>query len=330
MPGQRDATYVHAFDLTAPDRAGYLGSGVVDGTIDQQYGQYSFDEFEGALRVVTTSRELIPDSTRWGAARIANRISVLRLDKQAARLDLVGQTEEFGLGESAFGRRFLGSRGFVITAKQIDPLFTFDLSDPAHPVKVGELEMPGFISYLHPFDATHLLGLGRQQANGPGSPMQVKVALLDVADLHRPTSTSVALVGSVQGWTYSDALWDPKAFTFLPERGLLAIPFSDWSPNSYLSDLRLFHVDVQTGVRPVGSLSMDPVFQTWWGNGWRFDWSWSPYVRRSVLASDGSVDFVYAITDAGVRSARLSSASSSDGATVTPLRTVEFAPLPRY
>jgi hypothetical protein len=309
-PGQRDATYVHAFDLQDPDRAAYVGSGVVDGFVRDQYG---LDEHEGALRLATTVSERVIDGTTWGRIETAGRVSVLR--PEGGRLALVGETPAFGEDERIFGTRFVGDRGFVITARMIDPLFTFDLSDPANPAIVGALEMPGFIAYLHPISDTLLLGVGMERAGSTG-PNQVKVALLDVADLSAPTNLQTVLVG--EGWSSSEALWDPKAFTWLGARNLLAIPFADWSGTGQLtSDLRLFHVDGTTGITPAGALSMADVYVSASGPGWTY-W-WSPYVRRGILASDPGVDYVYAVSDAGIRSARVADLP-------TWLATVPFPP----
>jgi hypothetical protein len=297
-PGQRDATYLHAFDLTNPDRAGYLGSGVVDGV---PRDQYALDEHEGALRVATTVSRRVPSPEPWGRIETAGRITVLK--QAGSTFEVVGETPPFGAGERVFGSRFLGPRGFVITARQIDPLFTFDLADPANPVVKGELEMPGFISYLHPVDATHLLGLG-QQGGGPNAPMQVKVTLLDVADLTAPVDLATVLVGD--GWSWSESIWDPKAFTWLGSRGLMAIPMAGYDATfQFSSDLRLFKVDpaVDPPIAPAGRLSMGDVFLD--DPGTPFGWWWSPYVRRSVLASDDTGDYVYAVSDAGLRSARV-------------------------
>lgn len=305
-PGQRDATYLHAFDLADPDRAGYLGSGVVDGI---PRDQYAFDEHEGALRVVTTISERVEDGTPWGRVDTAARLSVLAQREGALRL--VGETPAFGRDERVFGTRFVGPRGFAITARLVDPLFTFDLSDPADPRIMGELEMPGFISYLHPIDDTHLLGVGMEP--GAGGPNRVKVALLDVADLAHPVDVSTVLVG--EGWSTSDALWDAKAFTWLGAQKLLAIPFAEWSAtSSFTSDLRLFHVDAATGIAPAGVLSMADVYLQASGPDW--SWSWSPYVRRSILADA----YVYAVSDAGIRSAKVAELPAW-------LATIEFPPL---
>src|SRR5262249_4658764 len=216
------------------------------------------------------------------------------------------------------GTRFLGTRGFVITARQVDPLFTFDLSDPAHPTKVGELEMPGFIAYLHPVDDTHLVGIGREVSFPPGGgeTAQVKVALLDVTDLSDPKAQAVTLVG--QGFASSDALWDPKAFTWLPAQKMLAIPFADYGSQAFVSDLRLFQVDPAGGtITSKGILSMADVSQPSAGEGWSYPWS--PWIRRGILADSADGQFVYAISDSGVRSAKVASLPAW-------LQTVKFPP----
>jgi hypothetical protein len=246
--------------------------------------------------------------TPWGTVETSNQIAVLGLSDGALRT--LGKTDPFGAGETLFGTRFLGARGFAITARQVDPLFTFDLSDPADPKKVGELEMPGFVAYLHPIDETHLLGVGREQAAG-GS-MQVKVQLFDVTDLASPKAGSPVLVG--EGWSWSESLWDPKAFTWFADRKLLAIPFVDFATNDLVSDLRLFHVDTAAGITPAGRLPMSDVYLTQSGPDWSF--SWSPFVRRSVLADDS----VYLVSDAGIRSANVTDLPKW-------LATVRFSPI---
>jgi len=311
-PGQTDASYIHAFDLTDPDTAPYLGSGTVDGTVDDQY---AMDEFAGALRLATHLTTRVDDGTTWGTLKASNRISVLKL--QGGSLALIGKTDDYGAGEQTYGTRFVGTRGFVITAKQVDPLFTFDLGDPTHPVKVGELQMPGFIAYLHPIDDTHLLGIGREVTiTQTSETAQVKVALLDVSDLANPQVLAVQLVG--QGFAYSDALWDPHAFTWLPSEKMLAFPFADFASTNFVSDLRLFKVDPATGIQALGSLSMADVFLTYSYENW--SWSWSPFVRRGILAADASGQYVYAISDAGVRSAKVANLPAW-------LQTVKFPPL---
>jgi len=177
--------------------------------------------------------------------------------------------------------------------------------------------MPGFIGYLHPIDDTHLLGIGREINFTPaGETAQVKVALLDVADLSDPKVQAVQLVG--QGFASSDSIWDPKAFTWLPSQNMLAIPFVDYGGMNFVSDLRLFKVDPASGIQALGSLSMADVYLTYSNQTW--SWSWSPTVRRGILADSPMGQYVYAISDAGVRSAKVASLPAW-------LQTVKFPPL---
>jgi len=83
---------------------------------------------------------------------------VLRRDPAA--LVQVGSVESIAPGEDIRSVRFDGDRGFVVTFKKTDPLSAFDLSNPQAPQLAGELQIPGFSTYMHLMDATHLLTIG--------------------------------------------------------------------------------------------------------------------------------------------------------------------------
>jgi hypothetical protein len=100
---------------------------------------------------------------------------------------------------------------------------------------------------------------------------------------------------------------------------MLAIPFADYGTQNFVSDLRLFQVDPAGGtIQSKGSLSMADVYQTWSGEGWSY--AWSPWIRRGILADSTDGQFVYAISDAGVRSAKVASLPAW-------LKTVTFPPI---
>ncbi|WNG23139.1 hypothetical protein F0U62_03130 [Cystobacter fuscus] len=314
-PGQRDYTYVHKLDLEQPGRARYVASGTLEGHL---LDQFSLDEHEGVLRAATTISWRVADAGNpWGRIETINRVSTLSQDGN--RLKPLGRSEDLAKGERIYSARFLGNKGYVVTFRQVDPLFTFDLSDPARPRKVGELKVPGFSSYIHPLGDTHLLTLGVQLAeNGDWRSRSLKLSLFDVSDLAHPRETFTQLVGSPNSG--SEALYDHKAFNFFAAKGLLAIPFTDWVPSSsgyywdyFVSDLRVFRVDTATGFTPLGSLSMNDVYRTNGTSRWN-PW-YQPYVRRSVMADD----YVYAISDAGVRVSHVNQLS-------TPLATTRFQP----
>jgi hypothetical protein len=275
------------------------------------------DEYQDFLRVATTISTRIPDAANplntWGTLEFNNRVSVLGQDHK--ELKIVGRSEDIAKGERLQSSRFIGPKGFVVTFLQTDPLFTFDLSDPAHPTRVGELVVPGFSTYLHPLDDNHLLAIGElRDSSGSWTSRALKLSIFDVTDFAHPVETFTQVVGTSNG--YSEAQWDHKAFNYFPERGLLAIPFWDYDANAYsdvdywssfVSDLRVFQVSATTGFVPKGSLSMNDVFQSFNyydpSNGARWTYYWTPSIRRSVMADN----YVYAISDAGIRVADVDS-----------------------
>ncbi len=314
-PGQVDHTYLHKFDITRPDKAVYVASGGTQGTV---LNQFSMDEDgSGFLRIATNISTRVSDpQSPWGRLETTNRVSVL--SEQSGALRVIGRTEELSPGERIFSARFIGSQGFVVTFRQVDPLITIDLSDPQHPEKKGQLIVPGFSTYIHPLDANHLLTLGQYiPENGDLRMRALKLSVFDVSDLLHPTEKFTQLVGTAWGW--SEATYEHKAFNYFPEKKLLAIPFSDWNPYAgcgtywcaFVSDLRVFQVDSATGIQPKGALNMRDAFATTNQNAWAY--YWAPYVRRSVLADN----FAYAISDAGIRVADVDSLSQ-------PIQTILF------
>jgi hypothetical protein len=144
----------------------------------------------------------------------------------------------------------------------------------------------------------------------------MKLSIFDVSDFAAPRETVNILVGTAYGW--SDAAWDHKAFNYFPERNLLAIPFSDYVASSnpeeywgsFTSDLRVFTVTPEE-ITPRGALSMSDVYREYRYDEW--SWRYSPWISRSVMADD----FVYAISDAGIRSAHKDALDA-------PLATIHF------
>jgi hypothetical protein len=310
-PGQKDTTYLHKFNIGSPDQALYLASGTVEGHI---VDQFSMDESAaGQFRVVTTVTQRVPDTQNpdnwWGTLETWNRLSVL--NEQGGFLDVVAQSEDLAKGERVTSSRILGDKAFVVTFRQVDPLFTFDLSDPTKVVKKGELKIPGFSTYIHPLGPNHLLTIGTyvpEPQNGEPQDWRqraLQLAIFDVSNLANPVQTHVQLVGTASGW--SEAQHEHKAFNYFAAKKLLAIPFADWNSQAvgddywsyFTSDLRVFSVDPVTGFTPKGAVGMRDLYQVQRYSNWAY--YWTPFVRRSVMADD----FVYAISDAGVRVAHI-------------------------
>jgi len=143
----------------------------------QVLNQFSLDEFEGNLRVATTS-----GSNMFGAAETVNDVYVLD-----SKLKQIGSLEGLGLNEQIYSVRFLGKMGYVVTFRQTDPFYVIDLSAPKTPRLAGELKIPGYSSYLHPISEEKVLGVGQE-----GS--EVKLSMFDVSDPNNPMETDKYLL----------------------------------------------------------------------------------------------------------------------------------------
>ena len=325
-PGQTDYTYLHKFDITDKSRARYVASGGVEGHI---VDQFSMDESADAFfRIATTINTRVPDTdpktNPWGRIETTNRISVLK--ESAGALSITGKSEDVAKGERIYSSRFVGNRGFVVTYRQVDPLYTFDLSNPAAPKRVGELKVPGFSTYIHPLDANNLLTIGVYTPDPSGGAVdwrerRLQLSIFDVSDFANPKQKFTQLVGTAYGW--SDATYDHKAFNYFPERKLLAIPFSDYTVTtsgdpwgSFTSELRVYNVDATTGFSLKGTVGLKDVYVSAGSPDFRY--YYTPAVRRSVMATDAGQDYVYAISDAGIRVATGATLSTTLGTVIYP------------
>jgi inhibitor of cysteine peptidase len=193
---QGDYTSIYRISV-AQDKLAFEAKGSVAGYI---LNQYSMDEHNGYFRLATTSQK----------NSMQNNVFVLNMN-----LTTVGKLENLAITERIYSARFMGDRAYLVTFRQIDPFFVLDLSDPADPRVAGELKIPGYSSYLHPYDADHVIGLGIENNT-------VKLSLFNVTNISSPTEMAKYIVEG--DWTYSEALNDPKAFLFDKAKELLVIP----------------------------------------------------------------------------------------------------------
>jgi len=225
-------TEIHRFDISDPDRTHYRGSGQVDGYL---LDQWSLSEDNGVLRVVSTNAP-----AWWETTGNDSSSSVTTLALAPGALTQVGQVGGLGAGERVYAVRYVGNTAYVVTFKQIDPLYTVDLGDPAHPRVLGELELPGFSAYLHPVGSDLLLGVGQYIE---GSVDGTQISLFDVANPARPAQLARATLGS--GYSVAEA--DHHAFLFWPRTGLLVLPFNQEAVG--------YRVSRSGGIDPVGRIS---------------------------------------------------------------------------
>ncbi|RMW37241.1 MAG: copper amine oxidase [Nitrosopumilus sp.] len=206
-------TIIHKISIDE-DKIEYVAKGTVPGRL---LNQFSMDESGDRLRVATTIEYYIQHE---GTVR-SNAVYVL--DEQ---LNIVGELEDIAPDESIFSSRFMGDRLYLVTFEQIDPFFVIDLSNDT-PKILGELKIPGFSNYLHPFDENHVIGIGRDTKVGDNDRVQqlgVKVALFNVADVTNPKVLDDFVIGDRS--SHSEAQYNHKAFFFDKSRSVLSIPIS--------------------------------------------------------------------------------------------------------
>lgn len=223
-------TALHKFSLASGvGKPLYRGSGMVTGWLNNQF---SMGEYNGNLRIGTTRGG-------WWGEGISNRLAVVA--EQDGDLVEKGRIEGLAPGEKIYSMRFDRDRGYMVTFRQTDPLFTFDLSDPQNPRKVGEIKVNGFATYIHIVgqDNNRLLTVGRS-ADTTGRVTGNKLQLFDVTSLAAPTLLGDYEMGA--GW--STALYDHHAFLYYEPLGILAIPYFSYGSESefYTSGLKVFNV----------------------------------------------------------------------------------------
>jgi uncharacterized secreted protein with C-terminal beta-propeller domain len=190
----------------------YIARGDVSGSLKDQF---AMDEHDNNLRVATTSNVY----TTRGSYEYNN---VFVLD---SGMKTIGSLTHIAEQEQIYATRFIGDRLYMVTYKRVDPFFVIDLSVPTAPKILGKLKIPGFSDYLHPYDATHIIGVGKETGTndwGGVSTKGLKLALFDVSDVDHPTQIDKVEIGD--SGTDSAALTDHKAFLFDKDKNLLVIP----------------------------------------------------------------------------------------------------------
>lgn len=245
LANELEKTVIHKLDLSGYSLE-YVGSGEVVGRL---LNQYSLDEHNNYLRLATTRSQnwfqpfmlpmvdmpvsSMPEAAATTDMKIAPPVqptenqsinNVYILDQS---LKQVGSITGLAQGERIYSARFIGNRAYIVTFKQTDPLFVIDLENPNQPRVLGQLKLPGFSNYLHPYDDTTLLGIGKEAIDKGDQGVDIlglKISLFDVADPATPKEISSLVLGG-RG-SDSIALMDYKAVLFDRERNLLAIPAS--------------------------------------------------------------------------------------------------------
>ena len=203
-------TLIHQFRLDDGTGATYVASGQVEGRL---LNQFAMSEYNGDLRVATTTDD-------WGGFGEQSESTVFVLRPEGEELRQISSVGGLGKDEQIYAVRFIENLAYVVTFRQIDPLYVIDLTDPTNPVEAGELKIPGYSAYLHPVGDGLLLGVG-QDATERGRARGTQLSLFDVSDPTDPERIDTLTIG---GW--SDVEWDHKAFLFWQPDGTIVLPVS--------------------------------------------------------------------------------------------------------
>lgn len=301
--GQSQLSVVHRFAIAEDGRSSYAASGAVKGRV---LNQFSMDEHEGHLRVATTSGHAPDPETH-------STLSVLA--QSGADLRTVGLVDGIAPSEDIRSVRFDGDRGFVVTFKKTDPLFVFDLSTPAMPRVLSELKIPGFSTYMHMMDDSHLLTIG-YDADDQGDFAYFDGVLLQIFDVSNPLEPVLAHKETIgTRGSSSEALTNHLAFNYFASKDLLALPMTicegggdgGYGDEMTFSGLMVYDVTAEGGFTlrgklpfPTDEAAEDPygygggLCSNWWTNA-------SSVVRRSVIMDD----YVYGVTDTLIQGAAL-------------------------
>ena len=283
-----EKTYIVVYKLDGPSVSDVM-VGSVEGFA---LNQFSMDQSRQIDSETQTEKDYLRIATctgqRWIFSETSNiwepaedplcQVSVLEINEN---MPIVGNLKNVGKeGERIYAVRFQGDRGYVVTFQETDPFYTLNLSDPKNPQVVGELEIPGYSNYLHPIDGDMLLGVGQSVVDGITQGLQV--SLYDVSDFANP----VRLFNFIEeSGSYSDAQYDHLGFRFLPESGLLIIPFSSYGDGTNGKDgFQLYAIDKTTGIESYLTIEH--------GSGNFYDggcWSSYGYLSPRSIVKDGGL-----------------------------------------
>jgi uncharacterized secreted protein with C-terminal beta-propeller domain len=272
-------TAIHRFATSKARETDYRASGEVPGYL---LNQWSLSEHRGVLRVASTAQP-----AWWSGGNGSSRSSVTVLDERDGRLVQIGRVGNLGRGERIYAVRFIGDVGYVVTFRQVDPLYTLELSTPSRPRVAGELKLLGYSAYLHPMGGDLLLGLG-QDATSEGRLLGTQLSLFDVSDAANPRRLQQKALGSGSS---SEAEYDHHAFLYWSPSKLAVLPLQSSSGDGAQSFQGAvgFRVD-RAAISEAGRIAHDE-------EGFGYP------VRRAIVVGDR----LFTLSDRGVVASNLGS-----------------------
>ena len=215
-PEYSTSTVIYKFKLS-DGKIGEAIQGEVPGTI---INQFSMDEHNNTFRIATTTGDMWRDTSK-------NNVYIID-----ENLKPLGKLEGLAEGERIYSTRFAGDRVYMVTFRQVDPLFVIDTSNPKAPELKGMLKIPGYSTYLHMVDENHILGFGYDtEVNQWGGTVTggLKISMFDVTNVNKPKETFTEIIG--KAGSYSELLYNHKALMFSLSKGIMAFPLNRTTDN---------------------------------------------------------------------------------------------------
>ena len=301
-------TEIYKFNIEKNGDLTYKSKAKAEG---KTINQYSLDEKDGHLRVALYDK---------------NGTRIVIFDDNMKE---IGRTDNLAKGENMYSSRFIGNKAYLVTYKTVDPLFVIDLSNEQNPKVLGKLKIPGYSSYLHPYDENHIIGIGMEteeivNKNSSGRVTStravlkgMKMALFDVSDVENPKQISSVVIGDSR--TTSAILTNPKALLFSKEKELIAIPVNNYKEdfeveaNSETYDTMIntyknynkdyvaegyfvYKINVEDGIKLKGVITHDKIKQS----------GYTSYYKNSRLLRGLYIDEnLYTVSESAVKVNRL-------------------------
>ena len=270
-------TDIYKFTINGTDIA-FAASTSIEGTV---LNQFSMDEYDGHFRIAVT------EGQSWGVEPATKNHLYIFNDK----LEKVGEVKDLAKGERIYSARFMGDKAYIVTFKQVDPLFVIDLANPTNPKVLGELKIPGFSNYLHPLDENHLIGIGydtktkidsysKQPVTLTGG---IKISLFDITDFSNPKEQDNVIIGG-RG-TFSEVQYNHKVLFRNSEYNYFGFPVTVYNEKGEY-DIQyqgagavIYEITAENGIELKGNL-ITPA-----QNGEEYE-NWEAMVQRMLYIDD--------------------------------------------
>jgi uncharacterized secreted protein with C-terminal beta-propeller domain len=163
------------------------------------------------------------------------------LSTRGQELKSTKEISGFATDETIKAVRFVKDSVYVVTFREKDPLFIFDISNPNAPTLQGELTATGFSTMLYPLADNRVFGIGFD-ADESGIQFGLQASLFDVSNQHAPSRIDSYVMGAVG--SNSEASYNSHAFYYDSQTNIVGIPYLELAkgtrPDAYKSSGSVF------------------------------------------------------------------------------------------